>query len=262
MNDFSNYLVVAINAAISTGEILKKGFLFKDFSIEKKDAGIHNLVTTYDYLAEKNIIDIILKAYPFHSIISEEKGLLDNQDKDFLWIVDPLDGTVNFAHQIPLFCVSIALQVQKKVVLGVVYNPICNELFVAQKGKGAFLNGTQIKVSNVKKIKGGFFSTGFPYDMNKKNDFINDFIKVAKLGLSIRKYGTAVLSLAYVAMGRIDLFFESSLKIWDCASGMLLVNEAQGQVTDWQGKDFRLQENNKLIASNKFLHNQFLNLLT
>jgi len=250
---FSSLTLIAIEAALVGGEVLRQGFGTR-FSISSKE-GRHNLVTEYDHLSEKAIIDFIGQNLPESSFLAEESGYTGKGKEEVLWIIDPLDGTVNFAHQIPVFAVSIAAQKGGKVISGVVYQPITHELFVAELGKGAFLNGQNLTVSDVKNIEGAMMATGFPYDL-AKNPFhcIDHFVDILKLGIPIRRMGSAAIDLAYTAAGRFEGFFEVELAPWDVAAGKLLVEEAGGKVTDWDRNPFDLRSRATIFASNGHIH--------
>jgi myo-inositol-1(or 4)-monophosphatase len=249
----SHLTLIAIEAALLAGELLRQGF-GTHFSIASK-AGKHNLVTEYDHRSEKTIIEFILKNVPGSHFLAEESGSTGTDTGGVLWIIDPLDGTVNFAHQIPVFSVSIAAQVEGKIVSGVIYQPITHELFVAELGKGAFLNGQKLQVSEVKNIEMAMLATGFPYNL-AKNPFhcIEHFIDILKLGIPIRRMGSAAIDLAYSAAGRFEGFFEVELEPWDVAAGKLLVEEAGGQVTHWNGKSFDIHSRSTIFASNQHIH--------
>jgi myo-inositol-1(or 4)-monophosphatase len=249
--------ISAINAALSAGEILRKGFN-THFTINKKE-GRHNLVTEYDLLSEKHIIEQIKGKYPSHNILSEEAGFIGNDSSEIQWIIDPIDGTVNFAHGIPAFAVSIAAKQEDTIILGVTYQPITNELFVAQKNKGAFLNGKQFFVSQVKDLNEAVIGTGFPYNLNENpGNCLERFLHMAKIGMPIRRMGSATIDLAYLACSRLDGFWEINLGPWDCAAGLLFIEEAKGCVTTWDGKPFEIKEKNQILASNGYLHEQLL----
>lgn len=257
--DFSEITKGAIEAALEAGKILKKGFN-TSFEITKKE-GVHNLVTTFDLKSEKCIISFINENFKDHSILSEEKGKI-KKSAEFEWIIDPLDGTVNFAHSIPFFAVSIGVTKNSNIISGVIYNPMLDEMFVAEKSKGSFLNGKKIHVTEQKDIFDSFVATGFPYNLNDNpENCIDNFTKIAKLGLPIRRLGSASLDLAYVASGRFDIFWENILKPWDVAAGILLVEEAGGKISDIKGKKLELKNNISITATNSYLHENFLKIL-
>jgi myo-inositol-1(or 4)-monophosphatase len=251
MSNNSELLTVATEAALQAGALLKQGFGTL-FEISSKD-GHHNLVTTYDRLAESAIYQTVLRRFPTHGFLGEESG--QQKTGDILWIVDPLDGTVNFAHNVPLFSVSIAVVVKNKVAAAVIYQPMTSELFWAEEGKGSYLNGKPLKVSTQTKLEDAYLATGFPY--NVKDDplhCVETFDRLTRLGIPIRRLGSAAIDLAYVAAGRFDAYWEVSLQPWDVAAGLLIVHEAGGTVTRYDGSVCNPAEEGTVIASNKHLH--------
>ena len=256
--DCSFLTVVAIEAALKAGEILRHGFS-TDFRVASKP-GIHNLVTEYDHAAEKSIIATILTHFPNHSILAEESGEQHHKkDAQTLWIIDPLDGTVNFAHRIPLFSISIGVAVEGVIQTGVVYNPVAHELFVATKEKGAYLNGTQLQVSSTEKLIKAFLATGFPYNVDTNPlHCIDRFAQIQVKGIPIRRLGSAALDLAYVAAGRFDAYWELNLNPWDIAAGILLVEEAGGKISQYNGSLLSILTDKTLIASNGLLHSSMI----
>jgi myo-inositol-1(or 4)-monophosphatase len=221
--------------------------------------GRDNIVTDVDKKAEAMIIKDILAAFPGHSILSEESeprsGLAP-----YTWIIDPLDGTTNFAHAFPFFCVSIALEKSGRIVLGVVYDPIREELFFAEKGRGAYLNGKKIHVSKVKKLIDSFLATGFSYGIKRKDRNISYFRKLLTRTQAIRRAGSAALDLCYVACGRFDGFWEMDLHPWDSAAGMLIVEEAGGKVTRFDSSPYSPYDKN-ILATNGHIHNKMSSFL-
>jgi len=259
--NYSEYTVTAINAAISAGDYLRQGFRTQ-MEISNKE-GRHNLVTKYDTNSEKKIITFIKELYPNHSFIAEESGTSDGNQSEVKWIIDPLDGTVNFAHGIPFFAVSIAVECNKEVVSGVVFQPMTYELFVAERKKGAFFNGNKINVSKNRNINEAFLATGFPYNVAENpNCCIEKFMEVLKIGAPIRRLGVAALDLSYVAVGRFDAFFEVSLAPWDCAAAKLIVEESEGMVTSWDGSSFDIHSYKSILASNGLLHSDLTGILS
>ena len=258
--DFSHFTRIGIEAALQAGEILREGF-GTTFSIERK-CGRHNLVTEYDHLAEERILSF-LKAYcPNAEFLAEESGTVGS-NSELVWIIDPLDGTVNFARHIPNFSISIALEKNGSLFCGIVYQPISHELFVAEFGKGAFLNGKQIEVSNVKSIADSILCTGFPYNLHKNpSHCIDHFIDILRLGIPIRRMGSAAIDLAYTAAGRFEGFFEVGLSPWDCAAGMLLLKEAGGQITTWDMNSLTHRIKAPLLCSNGKIHKALSDILT
>lgn len=212
-----------------------------------------DIVTEADRLSEDMILSAIRNRFPRHDVLSEESSSPET-GSEFRWIVDPLDGTTNYAHGYPVFCVSIALERQGVVTLGVVYNPMLDEMFVAEKEKGAYLNGARLSVSGTPVLSHGLLATGFPYDIRKdRNNNINYFTVMARKVRAIRRAGSAALDLAYVAAGRFDGFWELKLMPWDTAAGCLLVREAGGAVTDLFGAPHHL-DSPHILASNGALH--------
>ncbi len=260
--DFSNLTLTAIQAALSSGNYLKGGFRTK-FAINSKE-GKHNLVTEYDIASEKQIIYHIKSVFPDHTFLAEESGYTGTNEKEdtVKWIIDPLDGTVNFAHGIPFFSVSIAAEFKKEIILGVIYQPMTQELFVAEKNKGAFLNGNRIEVSAVNDLENSILATGFPYNLSENPlHCIESFTNILKLGIPVRRLGVASLDLAYVASSRFDGFFEVSLGPWDCAAGIILIEEAKGKVSHWNGDPFDFSSYKPILVSNGKIHEQLSSIL-
>ena len=249
----SHLTLIGIEAALLAGEILRQGF-GSHFSITSKE-GKHNLVTDYDHKSEKAILEFIQENVKDSHFLAEESGEVGKDLGGIYWIVDPLDGTVNFAHEVPFFSISIAALKDGKTVSGIVYQPITHELFVAEAGKGSFLNGKAIHVSEVFRLEESILATGFPYNL-AKNPFhcIEHFVDILKLGIPIRRMGSAALDLAYTAAGRFEGFFEVELGPWDVAAGKLLVEEAGGKVTHWDGRPFDIHSGETIFASNKHIH--------
>lgn len=255
------YLKTATNTALEAGRLLKR-----NFSRPKKIAfkGEIDMVTDSDLGSEEIIIKSLKKAFPNHEILAEEANgkTKPGKNKGYRWIIDPLDGTTNFAHNYPLFAVSIALEYKGKIILGVAYNPLLNELFTAITGRGAYLNGKKISVSKQKKLDKSFLATGFPYNFRqtaKRN--LDYFGKLQMAAQDIRRDGSAVLNMCYVACGRFEGFWEMNLQPWDTAAGLLIVKEAGGLVTDFSGKKFSVYKGNTL-ASNGKIHKQMLKILS
>lgn len=258
---FSSITSLAIDAALRAGSLLCEGF-GTSFKISLKP-GIKNYVTDFDHAAEKLIIDSIKGEYPKHSFLAEESGASPDQSGEILWIIDPLDGTTNFAHNIPLFGVSIAAYNPKEgLVCGVIYQPMTDELFVAEKGKGAFLNGTRLQVSKCARITSGISCTNFPRDVHENpGNCIDNFIHILKLGSTIRNLGTSVINLAYVAAGRFDVYWTPHLHPWDIAAGMLLIQEAGGKVTSYSGSPYDPLSSSPVVATNGLIHQEMLDIL-
>jgi myo-inositol-1(or 4)-monophosphatase len=245
----------AIGAALSAGELLKKAF-GTTFEITSKP-GKHNLVTECDKAAEHLIIKKLSAEFPTHGFLAEEGG--QTKTGDIMWIIDPLDGTVNFAHNIPIFSVSIAATEGMDVLCGVVFHPMTGELFVAEKGQGAFLNDRPIHVSPTPKLEQAYMTTGFPYNVDEDPlHCIETFDKLTRLGIPIRRLGSAAIDLSYVAAGRFDAYWEVSLQPWDVAAGLLIVEEAGGRVTHYDGKRIDPRKDGTVLASNGHLHDELL----
>ena len=248
---------IAIQAAVDAGRLLKAN-LKKTRTIEFK--GVIDLVTEMDRAAEDLIIGRLREAFPDIGILTEERDELPSASK-YRWIIDPLDGTTNYAHGFPFFCVSIALEEEQQVILGVVYDPNFDELFVAEKGKGALLNGEKITPSTTHQISDALLATGFPYDIRtSKQNNIEEFSRFAVRARAIRRPGSAVLDLCYVACGRSDGFWELKLQPWDMAAGSLMVTEAGGIITDLGGGTFSLS-GREVLASNGKIHQAMLEVL-
>ena len=250
-----NYLNVAIEAAREAGKFLKLN-LGKVKSIETKKEEI-NLVTEIDRESESRIIQIIRRNFPHHDILAEESGGKSG-GSDYRWIIDPLDGTTNYTHAFPVFSVSIALEYRGEVILGVVYDPNFDELFYAEKGKGAFLNGRRITVSKTDKLIKSMLATGFPYNIKENPDHcVEHFVNFLMTAQAIRRLGSAAIDLVYVACGRLDGFWEVNLNPWDVAAGQLIVKEAGGKVTGFLGEEFNIYSK-RILASNGLIHDQMI----
>lgn len=252
-----NYLEVAIEAALAAGQLQRSRF-DSTFSIDLK--GAKNLVTELDLASEALIVERILEQFPDHSILAEEADYPAGNGQH-TWIIDPLDGTTNYAHGYPWFCSSIALAVGGELIVGVIHNPMSDELFTATAGVGAFRNGRKIAVSSRQPLAGSLLATGFPYDCatDPENNF-NQFIRFQKAARGIRRAGAAALDLAYLAAGRLDGFWEVKLKPWDVAAGTLLVREAGGSVTSFDGSDYDVT-NHRILASNGLIHDEMIAIL-
>jgi len=256
MPKFNQYTIKSIEAALAGGKILLKYFeKYLDISYKAK----YDPVTIADKASQKAIISIIKKSFPKHSFMAEEdRNLSCNPDN--CWVIDPLDGTVNFIHDIPMFCISIAYKQGKMTLSGVIYCPVQKEIFVAEKGKGAFLNGKRIKVSSVKEMAKSLVVTGFPYDRARLKRVVRNLSGILGQTQGVRRLGSAAMDLAYVASGRLEAFWEEGLYPWDMAAGALIVKEAGGKVTDYAGgKDF--EEKRHLIASNGLIHKKMLQFI-
>ena len=252
----NEYKKIAIEAALKSGFFIKNS-VGKIAVISYK--GRDNIVTDVDKKAEKLIMNIILSRFPRHSILSEERGALGGHSP-YKWIIDPLDGTTNFAHAFPFFCVSIALEEAGRIVLGVVYDPIRDELFFAESEKGAYLNNKRIEVSKVNKLSDAFLATGFSYGRKRKDKNVGNFKKFLMRSMAIRRAGSAALDLSYVACGRFDGFWEMDLNPWDSAAGHFIVKEAKGIVTKFDGSKYSSYDKS-ILATNGKLHPQMVAML-
>jgi myo-inositol-1(or 4)-monophosphatase len=231
-------------------------FFNGEFKITNKE-GINNPVTEADHASEKAIFEIIKQDFPGHFILSEESGAIV-MDSEYKWIIDPIDGTVNFANGIPICCVSIGLEHNGKIIMGAVYNPLMNEFFFAQKGKGATLNGRSIHVGNKDRVIDSCLATGFPYTyLDTPNGPLEVFDRLIRKGVAVRRLGSAALDLCWVATGRFDGFYEHLLNAWDSAAGFLMVEEAGGKVTDFKGNYYSVYQP-QLLATNGKIHDEMI----
>jgi myo-inositol-1(or 4)-monophosphatase len=246
------------SAVDESSQVLLKYF-GKTFEITRKKY-YTDLVTEVDKLSETRIVKTIHKDFPEHNILSEEMGNMEMKS-DCVWIIDPIDGTVNFAHGIPIFCVSIALEVNKELVMGCVYNPVSGETFYGQKNSGAFFNGRRLQVSVTKKLKDAMLVTGFPYGGHMNADHcIDHFTNFIKAGLPVRRLGSAAIDMCYLAAGKFDGFWEVSLNPWDVAAAYILLTEAGGRITDFNGKKYSIY-GRQMLASNGKIHREMINVL-
>lgn len=254
MQDRQKFIDIALKATKRASRFLMNHF-GKTRRIEFK--GEINIVTEADRISEAIIMDMIKSHFPDHEILSEESAR-SGPSSPYLWIIDPLDGTTNYAHGFPVFAISAALQFNDEIIVAVVRNPILNELFVAEKGKGAFLNGKRIRVSQVDKLSTSLLATGFPYDIRtSKKDNLNYFSVFSKKAQAVRRAGSAVLDLCYVACGRFDGFWEMKLGPWDMAAGILMVEEAGGMVSDFHGNRCSIFKG-EIVASNGLIHHELI----
>ena len=243
-------LNVAREAALEAGKFLKFN-LGKVKHIERKQGQEINLVTEIDKESEAIIIRKIRQHYPSHDILAEESGG-HNMESEYRWIIDPLDGTTNYTHSLPIFCVSIGVAQNGTVVAGAIYNPSTDEMFTAEKGGGAFLNGKKIHVSSNDSLINSLLVTGFPYNVKENPDHVVEhFVNLLMKGQGVRRLGSAALDLAYVAAGRLDGYWEVFLNPWDKAAGILLVQEAGGVVTDFKNNPGNIYEPSTLATNGK-----------
>jgi myo-inositol-1(or 4)-monophosphatase len=258
MGILKNEKHVAFRAALEAGGLIKER-MGQIASIDYKSA--FNLVTDVDKASEKVILDIIKAEYPGDQILAEESGALKGEGKR-RWLIDPLDGTTNYAHSYPFFCVSIGLEENGEMVLGVVYDPVKDEMFYATKGGGAFMNDERIKVSTVDTLSKSLLTTGFPPDTrNTELNNMVEFTTLTNMSHGVRRDGSAALDLSYVASGRIDAFWEMKLAAWDVGAGSLIVEEAGGKVTDLVGEKLDVDKG-FILATNRLIHDQVLSVLS
>jgi myo-inositol-1(or 4)-monophosphatase len=248
-------LKMALSAAKEAGGVLRKGFGWQH-SVRYK--GEVDLVTEIDEEAEQVIREILLGAFPAYGMLAEEGGALVGEE-DARWIVDPLDGTTNYAHGLPIFCVSIALERAGEVVLGVVHDPMGEETYVAERGRGATLNGEAIKASDTEDLIRALIATGFPYNRAEMPEALELFGRFAATTRGMRRLGSTALDLCYVASGRLDGYYERGIWAWDLAAGTLILEEASGKVTDYRGGMLDL-EGREIVASNGRLHSAMTKL--
>jgi myo-inositol-1(or 4)-monophosphatase len=250
----------AIETAREAGQILLEKF-GKDINVSFK--GDINLVTEADLASEKLIIEKIRSHYPKHRILAEESGesiAVVDGDKRWKWIIDPLDGTTNYAHGYPCFCVTIALELDGEIVIGATFDPTRDEMFSAERGRGATLNNRQIRVSDTEKLGDALIVTGFPYNFKEKESFAKHLTDFLLKSRGVRRDGSAAIDMAYVACGRFDGFWEEGLHAWDVAAGVLFIEEAGGRVSYYDNSKFSIYEP-PICASNNLIHAEMLQVL-
>jgi myo-inositol-1(or 4)-monophosphatase len=241
---------VGVHAARSAGDLLRRRV---DSIREVRHKSAVDIVTDVDLLSEQQVCATLLATFPTHTILGEEGGARPGSDPRFRWIVDPLDGTTNYAHGFPFFCVSIGLEVEGRLTLGVAYDPSLDELFVAEAGRGATVNGRPIRVSSTTELPQALLATGFPYERAEFPRALKSFEVLSLQSQAIRRAGSAVLDLCYVACGRLDGYWEHRVKPWDLAAGALMVTEAGGSVTATDGSAFSV-DGGQVLATNGQLH--------
>ncbi|MBV9957716.1 MAG: inositol monophosphatase [Acidobacteria bacterium] len=249
----------AIQTARDAGQILLERF---GRAIQITNKGVIDLVTEADVAAERLIVERIRSYHPRHSILAEESGetRTASGDGEWRWIVDPLDGTTNYAHGYPCFCVSVALERAGVLQIGVIYDPTRDELFAAERGEGATLNGRRIRVTETQELNRSLLCTGFPYDVRERGDFARHFHNFIMHAQGVRRDGSAALDLAYVACGRFDGFWEEGLNPWDVAAGVLLIEEAGGRVSRYDGGPFDIHTP-PILSSNGLIHDEMMRVL-
>ncbi|MGA8163784.1 MAG: inositol monophosphatase family protein [Waddliaceae bacterium] len=254
--EVKSYLQVATQVAEEGGKVLTK-YWGRLSNISKKSF-TWDLVTEADQESEEVILQLLTELYPSHAILAEESGLKQAEESEYLWVVDPLDGTTNYTHQYPMVCVSVALMFQNEIIAGVVYNPILNEMFQAGRGLGSTLNQQAIQVSETGALDHSLLATGFGYDRKQTADTnYPEFCHLTHCSQGVRRGGSAALDLAYVAAGRLDGCWERGLYPWDMAAGVILIEEAGGKVTSYEGSPLVL-ESGRLMASNGHIHQEMI----
>ena len=244
--------------ATNAAAIIIKEHFNTNFKISNKE-GMNNLVTEVDHMSEEAIFAVIKQNFPDHYILSEETGAIV-QDSAYKWIIDPIDGTVNYANGIPICCVSIGIEKDGKMIMGAVYNPFMNEFYFTERGQGAYLNDIRIHVSTKNRVLHSNMVTGFPYTyIDEPNGPLEVFSKLVRRGIPVRRLGSAAMDLCWVAAGRFDGFYEHKLNAWDSAAGFILVEEAGGKVTNLKG-DYYNPYQPGIIATNGFIHDELLGI--
>jgi len=243
-------LNIAVRAARRAGSIINRAAL-DGGGYEVRSKRMNDFVTKVDHAAEESIIEIVRKAYPDHAVLAEESGA-STERSEYQWVIDPLDGTTNFIHGFPQYCVSIAIRHREALAHGVIYDPVKNELFTASKGRGAFLNDRRIRVSKCLRLGDALVGTGFPFkELGQIERYTGQLKQIMQTTAGVRRAGAAALDLAYVACGRLDAFWELGLSAWDMAAGALMIQEAGGLVGDLRGEDGYLESGEIACATPK-----------
>jgi myo-inositol-1(or 4)-monophosphatase len=253
-------LNIAVKAARRAGSIIERAAV-SGVALEVRAKRANDFVTQVDRAAEQAVIEVVRKAYPDHGILAEESGELRGASAEYCWVIDPLDGTTNFIHGFPQYCVSIAIQQGGKSVHAVVYDPSKNELFTASRGRGAFLNDRRIRVTRCRRLEDALVGTGFPFrELGRLEQYMGQLGRMMGSSSGVRRAGAAALDLAYVAAGRLDAFWEMGLSPWDMAAGALLISEAGGLVGDFSGESGYL-ESGDIAASTPKVFTELLQAL-
>jgi len=261
MNLSSANINVMTKASIKASKTLIRDFgEVEKLQVSLKGPG--DFVTASDKKVEKIIISELEKARPNYSILSEEMGEIKNSDQEFRWVIDPIDGTLNFLHGIPHFAISIGLEKNGEIICGTIFDPIKNEMFVGEKGKGSYLNNQRIRVSARSKLKDSVIFTGGPkFSSINKEKILDEYVKISsKVVIPIRKLGSASLDMAYVAAGRCEGFWQRNLNYWDIAAGIIIIKEAGGIITDFKGNNDYV-ENKEVLVTNSGINKEIINLL-
>ena len=245
-----------LRKAVEAGGKVLQHYFQGEFKISSKSS-INDLVTEADLASEKAIIEVIKESFPDHFILSEEAGEIKT-DSQYKWLIDPIDGTVNFANGIPLCCVSIGVEKEGSMLMGAVYNPVLNEFFFAEKGHGATLNGKKIQVSAKAEVASACLVTGFPYSyLDAPDGPLVVFERLIRKGIPVRRLGSAAIDLCWVAAGRFDGFYEHNLQAWDSAAGSLIVEEAGGRMSDFEGEAYSPYKR-RVLATNGKIHDELI----
>jgi myo-inositol-1(or 4)-monophosphatase len=256
--DLEHIKNTGIAAAYSSAEILRQHLGRLDH-IRKKGPG--DLVTAADIASENNIVETIRNRFPDHDIVAEESSGRHRRDSEFRWIIDPLDGTTNFAHQVPIFSISIAFAVSGETRMGIVLQPISGELFTAIKDTGAWLNGRDVRTSDCTNLSDALLVTGFPYVVKENSrPYMAMFENMINAAIGVRRLGSAAIDLCYVACGRFEGFWEEHLKPWDTAAGVLIAQEAGARITDFSGNPYTT-DNSEILATNGHIHDEMRTIL-
>lgn len=254
-------LNIGVRAARRAGDLIVRHINQLD-AIKVDSKGRNDFVSEVDRMAEQDIIRTVQRSYPDHAFLAEESGA--SGDAEYVWIIDPLDGTTNFLHGFPVFCVSIAVMHRGRLEHGVIYDPLRQELFTASRGAGATVDGRRMRVSDTRLLEKSLIGTGFPYKQDADSDLLDAYMEMLKAAMratsGVRRPGAAALDLAYVAAGRLDGFWEIGLKIWDVAAGVLMIQECGGLVTDLAGRD-GWQQSGNIVAGNPKIQEALLELI-
>jgi myo-inositol-1(or 4)-monophosphatase len=248
------FLETAVEIAREAGALVAN---YHERHVPFESKGEFDLVTEADRASEKLIVERLRSRFPLHAIVAEEGGGYESAS-EYRWFIDPLDGTTNFAHGFPMFCISMGLERAGEPIAGVVFDPIRGELFTAERGAGAFLNNHRIHVSKAARINESLASTGFPSRKRQHNINIHFYYQLAMASHGVRRTGSAALDLSYVACGRLDFFWEFGLKPWDMAAGALLVQEAGGRISEMTGGPLSVTSSEHILADNGLLHDEIL----
>jgi myo-inositol-1(or 4)-monophosphatase len=252
-------LNIGVRAARRAGDLIVRHINQLD-AIKVDSKGRHDFVSEVDRMAEEDIIRTVRRSYPDHAILAEESGA--SGDAEYLWIIDPLDGTTNFLHGFPVFCVSIAVMHRGRLEHGVIYDPMRQELFTTSRGTGATVDGRRMRVSDARLLEKSLIGTGFPYKPG--SEWFDAYVEMLKAAMrqtsGVRRPGAAALDLAYVAAGRLDGFWEIGLNLWDVAAGVLMIQECGGLVTDLAGRD-GWQQSGNIVAGNPRIHEALLQMI-